>query len=108
MSSGRIIGFSIGVAAVLGMTALSAPVTAAEMADVRLLATGCYNCHGPNGKSVGKEIDAINDLNEAKMKKKMDKFRAGGGDQTIMDRIVKGYTDEEIDAIAKYIAEANK
>jgi cytochrome c553 len=35
-------------------------------------------------------------------------FRAGTRPATVMDRIAKGYSDEEIDAIAQWYARTNK
>lgn len=68
----------------------------------KLLASQCFQCHGPNGKSSG-EIDSIagesaneiyNELREFKLEPKND----------IMNLQARIYTDAEMRAIANYIA----
>ena len=98
----------VGVGAALAAFAM--PANAAEMmmktADGRLLAAGCFNCHGPAGESQG-HIDEINDISAEKMVKKMMEFREGKA-STIMGRIAKGFTDDEFKALAAHIAELNE
>ncbi|MCP5372909.1 MAG: c-type cytochrome [Hyphomicrobiales bacterium] len=82
------------------------PAKAADMADVRLLVSNCFNCHGTNGVSAG-VIDGLDELSAPRMSKALKQFKSGEKAATIMNRIAKGYSDAEIDAIAKYIATAN-
>lgn len=71
----------------------------------RLLASQCFQCHGPNGHSKG-EIDSIygksysdlyGDLTEMKQKNKVE----------IMHLQIKSYTDEEIKQMAAYLSTLN-
>ncbi len=93
------------VAASIALAASVAPVHA-QQADGRLLALSCLNCHGPGGKSPG-EIPSIAGKSEDWLKTTLVDFRDGkrtGAASTVMTRLAKGYTDAEIDALAKYIA----
>jgi cytochrome c553 len=75
----------------------------AQALDARVLAMSCLNCHGPGGASPG-EIPKINGKTETSLKMTMIDFRDGKRAATVMTRLMKGYTDAEIEAIAKYVA----
>lgn len=82
------------------MLAAYASTTLAD--NGRVLASQCFQCHGPNGHSKG-EIDSIagksasdlyGDLVEMKQKQKVE----------IMHQQAKNYTDDELHAIANYLS----
>lgn len=78
----------------------------AQQADGRVLAMSCLNCHGPGGKSSG-DIPSIAGKSEDFLKNALVDFREGkrtGNSATVMGRLAKGYSDDEIAAVAKYIA----
>jgi sulfide dehydrogenase cytochrome subunit len=77
------------------------PVAAAEMTPA-VAAAACSACHGPGGKSSG-SIPSLNELDFAGMDAMLKSFRAGELAATIMTRIAKGFTDDEIDALAKFM-----
>jgi cytochrome c553 len=92
-------------AAGLALAASAAPA-GAQQADGRVLAMSCLNCHGPGGKSLG-EIPSIAGKSEEFVKNAMVEFRDGkraGTKGTVMPRLAKGYSDADIDTLAKYIA----
>ena len=99
---------TVGAFVLAAGVALSAasPALADGMADVRLLVSNCFNCHGTNGVSAG-VIDGLDELSAGRMSKALKQFKSGEKAATIMNRIAKGYSDAEIDAIATYIATAN-
>ncbi len=108
MPYGRIFGLSLGVAAMIGTAVVTTSAQAGGMLpDARLYAAGCFNCHGPNGKSAGVN-DAIDDLSVRKFMKKMKKFKKKGSDATIMDRITRGYTNEELQLMAEQFVKLNQ
>jgi cytochrome c553 len=80
------------------------PDAQAQNADPKLLASACATCHGPNGRSPG-TIPSIYGRTEAAIAETLRAFRA---DQrpgtTVMNRLAKGYTDGEIDAVAREVA----
>jgi cytochrome c553 len=94
------------VAAGIALAVSAAGSAAAQQADGRLLAMSCMNCHGPGGKSLG-DIPTIAGKSEDFLKTALIDFRDGkrtGTASTVMTRLAKGYSDAEIDALAKYIA----
>ncbi len=83
----------------------AAPARAQTTFDVSLLAGACLNCHVSDVKSAT-SIPVIAGKPEAVLKAqllayKSDKVPAG---TTIMNRLAKGYSDEEIAALATYFS----
>ena len=70
------------------------------------LAFNCYTCHGPDGESAG-SIPALKGKSSGEILRKLRAFRADGGDPTLMNRIAKGYSDEELARIARFISGAS-
>lgn len=69
----------------------------------RNIASNCANCHGTNGKSVG-GMPALAGLPADFISRQMREFRDGKRPATIMHQLSKGYTDEQIDAVASYLS----
>ena len=68
------------------------------------LATTCNNCHGLNGVSVGPSMPSIGGLPEGYLKNIMLEWKSGARFSATMGRLVKGYSDEQIAALANYYA----
>ena len=85
-------------------TFLIVPI-AAQAVETRpaVLANSCAGCHGPDGKSLG-SIPSIHGLKADYFKKAMKGFKDGTRKGTIMGRIAKGYTDEDISLMAEHFA----
>ncbi len=84
-----------------------APSALAQGADPNLgrnLAAACANCHGTNGVS-RQGMPNLAGQQRAYLVQQMQDFRAGKRPATIMHQIAKGYTDEQIDALAAYFSE---
>lgn len=99
------------IAAVLGLCAgliTAQPAAAQQQANITVLAGTCANCHGPDGRSPG-PIASIAGRPESVLLGQLTAFRseAPPPDTTIMNRIAKGYTDEQIAALAKYFSQIN-
>ncbi len=75
----------------------------AEMASGAVLANTCFSCHGTDGKSVG-DMPSIAGKSESFITQKLKAFRSDELEATIMNRIAKGFTDDEIAALAKFFA----
>lgn len=76
-------------------------------ASAEMLATMCAGCHGTYGASAGPASPTIAGISEAYFVEVMKGFKAEGDEMipsTVMGRIAKGYTDEEIEAMGKYFA----
>jgi len=78
-------------------------VNTAHAVDLRaaILANPCAGCHGMDGVSAG-TIPSINLLSADAIVAALKAFKTGERPGTVMDRIAKGYTDEEIQRIADY------
>ena len=78
----------------------------AQSADPNLgrnLAAACANCHGTNGVSEG-GVPSLAGEPRAQIVRLMQEFRAGKRPATVMHQLAKGYTDEQIDALAAYLS----
>lgn len=68
------------------------------------LANTCNSCHGINGVSAGMAIPSLAGLNEDYLKRVMLEQKKGDRFSTIMGRLLKTYSDEEIAALAGHYA----
>ena len=75
-----------------------------EPAPPALLAEMCGTCHGPDGRSPG-AIPSLAPLNAEAVRAFLLGYRAGGLEATVMDRIARALTDEEIEAVARHYGE---
>ena len=66
-------------------------------------AAACSGCH-PVGKSVATTVPRLAGSDAGQIAVAMQEFRAGRRPATVMDRIAKGFTDDEIKAIAAWYA----
>jgi sulfide dehydrogenase cytochrome subunit len=81
------------------------PALAAEpKLDGRQLYATCANCHGTDGVSAGGPLPTLAGQPKDVLAANMKAFKAGTRPATIMQQIAKGYTDEQIEAIAAYLA----
>lgn len=94
------------VSVVMGL-ALSTSATAAQSTfDISVVAASCANCHGTDGRSPG-GIPSIAGRPESILRSQLLAFRSDAppAGTTIMNRLAKGYTEEQIQALAKYFSE---
>jgi sulfide dehydrogenase cytochrome subunit len=71
------------------------------------MARNCFACHGPQGRSPG-TIPSLHQHSADKIAALMKGFKSGDEPSTVMGRHAKGYSEAEIEAIARYIAGLNK
>ena len=88
------------VLSLIGLTLSSAH--GAEV-DGRNLAANCTGCHGTNGVSAG-AIPSLGGLEATRIVALMQEFRDGKRPATVMHQHAKGYTDQQIEAIAAWFA----
>ena len=84
------------------LASLGTVASAAERAPAEL-ANACASCHGPDGRSQG-AIPNLAGMPAAEFVARMEVFRSGNGDATVMDRIAPGVSPAEVDALADYFA----
>ena len=83
---------------------LSAPA-AVSNAEAAALSANCYTCHGPGGVSPG-SIPSIDGKTVEYVLGKLRGFRDGTAENTVMSRIAKGYSDEQLQAIAAFLVQS--
>lgn len=82
--------------AALGQAAVADGATPSALADA------CAACHGPDGMSPD-AIPALSGKSAAYITQRMLEFKTGAREGTVMNRIARGYDDDEIAAIAQHL-----
>lgn len=93
--------------AVLLASLLCTPAAAQSPEHVRSWAAACANCHGTNGRAEP-GIEGLAGVRQDDLVRKMTDFKTGLRPATLMHQIAKGYSDDQISAIAAYFAEQKK
>lgn len=84
------------------LTCLAEATISSEQAAV--MAGSCANCHGTDGRLVG-SVPTIAGRPAAVLEARLLAFKHdAASDTTIMDRIAKGFTDEELAALANHFS----
>lgn len=81
-------------------------MTSSAMAgiDIGILARTCNNCHGVDGVSAGASMPSIGGLPREYLKTVMKQWKYDERGAATMNRIVKGFSDDEIDALAEHFS----
>ena len=79
----------------------------ADARQVRSWAASCSNCHGTNGVAQP-GMDSLAGVKADESLKKLLDFKNGRKPATIMHQLAKGYSDEQLQAIAGYFAAQKK
>jgi sulfide dehydrogenase cytochrome subunit len=97
--------------ALIGALALSASSAAFAAdkplmsgANASMLANTCAGCHGTNGASNGPASPSIGGISAVYFEEVMAGFKAGEIKSTIMTRIAKGYSEDEIKLMGEYFS----
>lgn len=69
-----------------------------------MLANTCAGCHGTDGSSNGPATPSIAGINSEYFIESMQAYKNGTRKATVMDRLAKAYTDDEIKAMADFFA----
>ncbi len=100
-----------GVAAmVCALTATVAQNAAAQSTspqNVKYLAANCANCHGTNGAG-SQGLPSLAGLKKEYIIEQMNNFKSGAREATLMHQISKGYTDEQVAAMAAFFEQQKK
>jgi len=76
----------------------------AQSADVSILALTCSGCHGRDVKGSG-AVPALRGLPSGHLTTQLKAFKTGERPATVMNRLARGYTDEEIAGLATYFSQ---
>jgi len=96
----RILSALITVTLALGLIGAA---QAAPLAKAQYLAATCANCHGTNGQAQAGAV-SLAGYDPAKFIETMKAFAAGTREATLMHQLSKGYTDEQLKAMAGFFA----
>ncbi len=89
----------VSVALTIGL--LMAGSVQADSTIGRTIGVTCAGCHGTDGVSQG-AAPSLKGRNAAGLTSMMKLFKTDTLPSSIMGRIAKGYTDEQIDAVSQY------
>ncbi|MBP0622995.1 c-type cytochrome [Cupriavidus consociatus] len=96
-------GAHAALSADLAASAPAAAPAAPAAQYVRIHAAACTSCHGPSGRAPeGSTIPSLAGRPQAELLAQMQAFRSGARPATVMHQIAKGYTDEQLAAIAAW------
>jgi sulfide dehydrogenase cytochrome subunit len=70
----------------------------------RNLAANCSTCHGTNGNSVQGVPPSLAGRDRVELYQTLKEFQSGKRPATIMHQQAKGYTDQQLELIAGYLA----
>ena len=88
----------------LAAAALVLPAAHAQDTTARNLAAACAICHGTGGHAVTQDVTTLAGIPQDHLAKQLRDFRDGKRPATVMHQIAKGYTDQQIDAMAGWFA----
>ena len=75
----------------------------AQNASPEVLANTCFSCHGTDGNSQG-AMPTIAGKSSQYIVQSLRDFRSDNKQVTVMNRIAKGFSDEEIQALGRYFS----
>lgn len=90
---GRALAAAIGIVSIAAVAAAEPPAGAAS----------CSGCHAASPR-VTSPVPRLAGVDRAAIVRAMQEFRSGQRPGTVMDRIAKGFTDDEIQALAAWFA----
>lgn len=95
------LGFAFALA--FGGVLLTSPGSVADEPSGAVLINTCFSCHGTEGHSAG-DMPSIDGKSQDFLSKALLEFRSGDRESTVMGRIMKGFSDQEIAAMASYFS----
>lgn len=91
-----------GLALALGVIGCGLSSTASADASGEMLAGNCAGCHGVGGNSVGPAAPSIAAMDPMVFVDTMEAFQSGETYSTVMGRLAKGYSEDELEKMAAY------
>jgi cytochrome c553 len=108
-STARYLAAAVAMAAGLAVAQQPAPPAFAPSnlspAGVRSLAANCAACHGTNGRpAAGSTVAGLAGKPRDELLTAMTQFKQGKKPATLMHQLTKGYSDEELAALADHFS----
>jgi sulfide dehydrogenase cytochrome subunit len=91
------------LALAFGAITISAAATAAGP-NAAMLSNACAGCHGTHGGSAGPTMPSLAGQSKTAIVEAMNKFKSGERPSTIMGRLAKGYSDDQIAMIGDFFS----
>lgn len=91
------------------VSAVAAASAHAQPSDLqaRYLAASCSGCHGTNGAAAPGMV-ALAGYPRGELIKAMAEFKSGTRPATLMHQLSKGYSEQQVEAMASYFASQKK
>jgi cytochrome c553 len=101
----RLLACSLALAGWIPLSAQADTAKEQQRLRLRSLASSCAHCHGTDGHAVeGEALVHLAGLDRDYILNQLMAFRAGQRPATIMHQITKGYSQEQLEAVAAYFA----
>ena len=72
---------------------------------IRSLAGQCAQCHGTDGRALpGAEVPGLAGMPAGNFAEQMKAFRSGSRTSSVMQQLAKGFSDAQVDQLARYFA----
>lgn len=97
-------GWAIGTVAAASLLLAAGAAVAEEPVDIEILAGTCAGCHGAELQGAG-AVPRLRGHSADYLRFTLQSFKSGERPATVMDRLARGYRDEEIEALAVYLSE---
>ncbi len=86
----------------IGIIGLGLSSTASAEVSGAMLAGNCAGCHGSSGNSLGPAAPSISAMDPLVFVETMQAFQSGETYSTVMGRLAKGYSEDELEKMAAY------
>ena len=86
------------------VTTAQASTQASAQASGDMMGNTCAGCHGTHGRMVSEAFMPLAGMKQASFIKAMTDFRSGARPATLMGHVARGYSDEQIKAMAEFFA----
>lgn len=84
-----------------------APAQTIDPLQLRSMAAACANCHGTHGVAQS-GMDTLAGVDKDELLKKLLDFKTGEKPATVMHKLSRGYSDEQLAALAAYFSARKK
>lgn len=95
---------TLSAALLLGAASVAGTAAAESRISGEMMANSCAPCHGTYGHLEDDYMQPLAGMSKENFIRGMKAFKEGTRPATIMDRVAKGFSDEEIEAMAEFYA----
>lgn len=84
---------------------LASQTLVAQSPSAEAIALNCLTCHAETGATHDGAIPGLTRFDQRELRQMLLDFKYGNRAATLMPRLVKGYSDDELAAVARLLAE---